>query len=163
MKFTMPVLLAVSTLVCANLANANESSRYACGRGAQKVFSLYPSAKCLRVALEEGWENFLFYPNAIVDVQPSTLVQDGAVRKLWVRLYNTRRAVYIAPGVRRFEYDGMKAVYGFTCGKREQLLVQATYTLNGRTKYERLSSEAIPEEIEPDTVSEALYTKYCSK
>ena len=43
----------------------------------------------------------------------------------------------------------------------KQILVQADYTLAGRTVYERTVKEAITEEIEPDTISAFMYDKYC--
>jgi hypothetical protein len=43
----------------------------------------------------------------------------------------------------------------------KQILVQADYTLAGRTVYERTVKEAITEEIEPDTISTFMYDKYC--
>ncbi|HEX9159835.1 MAG TPA: hypothetical protein VF835_06375, partial [Rhizomicrobium sp.] len=78
------------------------------------------------------------------------------------RFYMHHAADYVsANGVNHGSYDSTKGEWKFFCDKRQQIIVQADYLLGNRPIYYRQSNEAVVEGIEPGTISDALYKRFC--
>ena len=165
-RYAQAVLVGL-VLMCGHSAAKAQSTgfagtRYVCSEQGQRRFAIHNGPGCSVLPREEGWENVLSAPNILVDVQPTTIVRDGNSVKIWVRTYLNQTYPYVSQqGENKGDYDGTKGVFQFLCGKRQQIIVQADYTLAGTPIYYRLSNESVTEEIEPGTVAEILYAKYC--
>ena len=138
------------------------TERFACRSPAGEIyFTRTPVGRCTHISLENGWKNFLVERGVIVDFHPTSLVRDGDTVKVWVE-FHLAGPVDDSEG-RKWQYDNLRASYRFNCKTREQLLIQGTYRLAGKVTYERLSSEAVSEEIEPGTISELLLGALCEQ
>lgn len=165
-KCAQALLLGIILIFGHTAANAQSAAfagtRYVCSEQGQRMFAIQYAPGCSVLPRENGWENVVSAPNIIVDVQPATIVREGNSVKIWIRNYLNKSYPYVSQqGKNRGNYDGMKGVFQFVCGKRQQIILQADYTLAGTPIYYRLSNESVTEGIEPGTVAETLYTKYC--
>ena len=123
-----------------------------------KYFSTKIDKKCLVNVREDGWTTLIFYPNIIVDYSPASRVQEADGVKVWLQFFLSSPSSG-KEGV--WNYNSMRGVTKFYCGRRQIKLMQATYIMDGKTVYERLVDEAIMEELEPGTVNEELYAFLC--
>lgn len=140
-----------------------QGQRFECNYTDHQEFSLSGGQNCREIPVEADYEPFFASPEALVDVSPSSLIRDGNSVKLWVRIYLNKTYPYVtSAGVNKGRYDGMKGVYKLICGQRQQVIMQADYLLAGEPIYYRLSNEAVTEEIEPGSLVDFLYKKYCS-
>jgi hypothetical protein len=134
-----------------NLCTADDGKRY---------FSNEPAQNCIPVPLEHGWKSFRSGPAFVMDILPSKVVRERDGTKVWAQFF-LAEAVPSDDG--KWSYDHVKSVTKFFCGTKQQLLIQGTYSLNGRRIYERSSTESVMEEIEPDTLAEDLYHYACRR
>jgi hypothetical protein len=143
------------------MAAPQDTQRFACKQpnSPQTVFRSSRQGRCAEIKLEEGWRNFTVQPNVIVDFHPASIVRNGESIKVWVRFHLAVPARDVQG--RGWTYDGLKAAYEFKCAARQQVLVQGSYHLGSKVVYERLSNEALDEEIEPGTISDAFLRMLC--
>jgi hypothetical protein len=132
-----------------NLCIANDGSRY---------FSAEPASHCTPVPLDRGWVNFHSEANILMDIMPAKIVKERDGTKIWAQFFIAQP---VPSDDGKWSYDYVKSITKFFCGKKQQLLIQGTYSLNGRRVYERSSAESIVEEIEPGTLAEDVYRYAC--
>jgi hypothetical protein len=139
----------------------SRSPRNLCtGDDGRRYFSKEFSENCVPLPLAQGWKNFGSWPEVVLDILPSKAVKERDGTKIWAQFF-LAEAVPSEDG--RWSYDHVKSITKFFCGTKQQLLIQATYSLNGRLIYERSSTESVMEEIEPDTLAEKLYEYACKR
>lgn len=135
----------------------NPITRYQCLKNNGGLyFSTVRNEKCKSIQLEAGWENFLTEEGFMVDINPSKIVREKDGAKIWARFYLAQPS---SGG--SFTYNYVQSVTKYFCQSKQQLLIQGTYRLNGAVRFERLSTEAVMEEIEPGTISELLLNYVC--
>lgn len=138
-----------------------KSSRNLCvADDAVRYFSNKSTEKCTSMPMEQGWINLHSDKNILVDVLPSKIVRSKDATKLWAQFF---LAEPTSNNDGQWRYDHVKSITQFRCESKQQVLIQGTYSLNGRPIYERASTESITEEIEPGTLAEKLYDYACKK
>jgi hypothetical protein len=143
----------------ARKSNSPASVRQACIRpNGTRYFTAAGGGNCAPVPIESGWVNFQLSQDYIVDVLPDRIVREADGVKLWTQFF---LAAPSDSSDARWRYDHLKSVTKYFCKTKQMLLIQGTYSLRGTVTYERLSNEAVTEEIEPGTVSEELYDYVC--
>lgn len=162
-KFIALTLLGLSVFMpCAYAEAKTEVSRlrFLCNDGGKPYFAKTPNNKnCQSQFLEETWDNFAITRHFIADYMPTKIVRENDGIKVWTQFFF---AEPVSSDDAKWHYDYVKGVTKYYCGIRQMMLIQATYFYKSERIYERLSNEAVMEEIEPDTLSETLYTKLCT-
>lgn len=140
---------------------ANGSVRNLCvDTDGKRYFHREPTSNCTAIPLENGWVNIYTSSEVIVDVMPSTVVKEKDGTKLWTQFF---LADAIPSDDGAWRYNEVRSISKFYCEKRQTRLIQGTYSLDGRRVYERASTEAITEEIDPQTINNTLYENVCGK
>ena len=91
---------------------------------------------------------------------PSTIVKEKDGTKLWTQFILSKA---VPSGDGSWHYNAVRSISKFYCGKRQTRLIQGTYSLDGARVYERAFTEAITEEIDPQTINNTLYENVCAK
>lgn len=135
-------------------------SRFSCvDKDNSHYYSKEPKANCVFHTLEAQWENLLVSHTVIVDYIPSKIVKDkDGSKKIWLKFYfaNIRQAVEGS-----WSYDQVKSLNRYYCNQRQTVLIQGTYTLNGKVVHERRADVSILEEIEPNTINDTILDTIC--
>lgn len=142
-----------------NQSQQTSNYRYQCLKtNGSLYFSSTGGKKCQALPLQTDWVNFRIEPTFIVDILPSKTVKERDGVKIWTQFY-LAQPVRSTDGA--WNYNYVKNVTKYFCETKQQLLIQGSYFLNSEIQHERLSNEAVLEEIEPGTISELLLEYAC--
>jgi hypothetical protein len=157
------VTLLILTTILGSAANAATGTRYLCTRDGRRSFSETPQGvSCSVLHDEPGWTAIVSSPNFIVSYHPASVVREGDTVTAGFQVNLASPVSYVgSDGSDKFQYDSIRASYRFYCLARQQVLIQGTYKLGTKNVHERLSSEAILEEIKPNTIAETLLKFFC--
>ncbi|MFZ4541479.1 MAG: surface-adhesin E family protein [Rickettsiales bacterium] len=106
----------------------------------------------------DGWELAYLTKDALAYIDYDSLVREGSTVKFWVEF------MFAKP----FMFDGKKPsdssrnLYRFDCRKRQQTLLQASFR-NKEKVIGEIVDGSFAEEIEPETISDALFAIVCQK
>lgn len=133
--------------------------RYACvAANGQRRFSSKGGEGCKGVPIASTWVSFYKSPTVLIDILPTSLVREPDGVKAWTQFYLASPAEGDRGG---WKYDDVKAVTKYFCKTRQMLLIQGTYSLNGKRVWERSVKDSFMEEIEPGTLAEKLLLHLC--
>lgn len=159
MKKLASLIVILTIILFTNAVEAQSARlRFLCTDNREKpFFTLQPqNSNCKSSFLEEEWSNISFSPELIVDYNPFDIVTENDGIKIWSQ-FSFAEPLTTTHGEK---YDGIKTLIKFYCGKRLQNSIRTIFYLNGKVSFEESFGF---QEIEPSTISDALYKKACKK
>jgi hypothetical protein len=106
----------------------------------------------------DGWELAYLTREVLAYLNHESLITKDSTVKFWVEFKFAKPFMFDG----KKPSDSSRVLYKFDCRNRQQVLLQASYRNDGKI-IGQIFDSALVEEIEPETVSDALFKIVCEK